>query len=127
MSEEFFVVDVRECWLNPMRHPFVTLWGPDNCGYVYSLDRAGRYTHETLEAGYHYKHTYGSLRGLERYPVPCTYVESIAQPVPDNIRHRWRDVCGPIVINSGALRTLLRRNRFMLGDPAAFDKQKAVA
>ena len=126
-AEQFFVVDVRPGWIKPAHHPFVTLWGADNCGYVYSLDRAGRYTRETLEHGYHYKHAYGSLRALERYPVPCAFAESLAVPVPDHLRDRWRDVRGPVIINEGRLRMALRRNRLWLGDPSAFDKRKAEA
>jgi len=124
---EYFVVDVRREWTNPGHHPFVTFWGPKNCGYVYYLDMAGRYTREDLDPGYHYKNVFGSLRALERYPVPCTFVESIAGPVPEHLRQMWRDVVGPVVINSGALRTLLRKHRLVIGDPAAFDKFKVVA
>ena len=31
---EYFVVDVRHGWTNQARHPFVTFWGPESCGYV---------------------------------------------------------------------------------------------
>ncbi len=124
---EYFVCDVRREWTNPSHHPFVTFWRPKNCGYVYSLAAAGRYTREDLDPGYHYKNVYGSLRALERYPVPCDFVESIAGPVPEHLRQMWRDVTGPVVINSGALRTLLRKNRLVIGDPTAFDERKVVA
>lgn len=126
-EEQYFVVDVRQGWTNPARHPFVTLWGPDSSGYVYSLDRAGRYTREELAPGYHYTHVYGSLRALERYPVPCAFVESIAEPMPERLRERWRDVRGPIIINNGHWRTLLRNHRLVIGDPSAFAKSKDAA
>lgn len=127
MPEQFFVVDVRHGWTNQARHPFATFWGPDNCGYVYSLDRAGRYTREALDPGYHYKHVYGSLRALERYPVPCALVESVAVSVPEHLRERWRDVSGPVIINEGRLRTLLRKHRLVIGDPSAFAKRGEAA
>lgn len=128
MSEEhYFVVDVRHGWINQARHPFVTFWGPNSSGYVYSLDRAGRYAREALDPGYHYKHVYGSLRALERYPVPCSFVENIAGAVPEHLRHRWRDVGGPVVINEGRWRTLLRQHRLVIGDPSAFDKRREAA
>lgn len=126
-TQDFYVVDVREEWTKAARHPFVTLWGPDNVGYVYSLERAGRYTIETLTPGYHYQHVYGSTRGLLRYPVACKIVEAMAVPVPDDLRQMWRDVRGPIILNTGKNRTALRAARFLLGDPSAFDKRKAAA
>lgn len=124
MSEQFYVADLRETFVKrPSSHPFITFWGPDNSGYVYSLDRSGRYTFDELVPGYHYQNVYGSTRALLRFPVACAVVEKIARSVPAEMGTRWKDIRGPVLLNDGRTRSYLRRHRILIGDPSAFDKR----
>lgn len=115
-EQRFFVVDFRKEWI---RHPYVTLWGPDHAGYFWSLPSAGRYTAEQLDShvGYTTNRRYIASRGArvgpwERFGVPCEALEALASE-PDR-EGRWQADCGgPIVRNSAGVRKLLLTKRYV--------------
>ncbi|NOU05321.1 MAG: hypothetical protein HOO99_03980 [Hyphomicrobiaceae bacterium] len=122
---EYYIIDLRPEW---NARPYISLWGPNNGGYVYSVrdGYAGRYTQSNLLPGYHYKHRYGSLRSLDRFPVLCSIVENLAGPPRTEGRFRIESG-GPVILNTGDNRTHLRRYRLNIGDPTAFDRRTKPA
>jgi hypothetical protein len=125
MSDLYYVVDVRQTW---SWRPFVSLWGADNKGYHYSMATgyAGAYTASELVPGYHYEHVYGSVRTLERYPVPVDVCISLGVEPPRDGPHRI-ELPGLVIHNTADIRARLRRARLVIGDPTAFDRAKAEA
>ena len=87
---------------------------PENKGYTYSLERAGTYNLEGLEFGYHYSFIYPSKTQLARFPVPCSFVREVAHSVPVELLSRYPDLPGPIVMNNGPMRQLLRKHRLVM-------------
>lgn len=51
---------------------FFTLWRPDNAGYTYMLDSAGRYT--DIEIGYHHRSDGGSV-AVPYDKIPAEFVQ----------------------------------------------------
>lgn len=56
----------------------LTFWAPDDCGYAFRLEWAGRYTAERVAANPAYYDN-----GVNTLAVPCEAVEALAVPVGD--------------------------------------------
>ena len=104
-NREFYIVDLRKEWAT---RPCVTVWRPNNCGYAYPLSWAGRYDEATVvEGGPYYSRQEG--RRWERFAVPCDVVDKLAIATPPRIVD---GDAGPVVMNTGVNRTILRCARF---------------
>lgn len=113
----YYVIDVRPEWLC---RPYISLWGAKNSGYYYTLapGYAGLYTRESLDPGYHYKIRYGCRRALDRFPVPREVCERLASE-PDRTGRHGIEGPGLAIRNTAANRSMLRKHRLDIGDPAA--------
>ncbi|WP_139312975.1 hypothetical protein [Novacetimonas hansenii] len=111
----YYVFDFREEW---NCKPYVTLWRPDNAGYCYSIPWAGEYTErQVIEKGPYYtqrkyqKKTADYTGIWERVAVRTDLAKPFfIAPAPGIIDG---DV-GPVIANTGQMRTYLRRLRFIL-------------
>ncbi len=81
MSEQFFIVDIREQW---KCQKYIMFWRPNNRGYASPLSWAGRYDRETVDAGPGYYCNTNGEQILMRFPVPCEVVEAMALTPPDS-------------------------------------------
>jgi hypothetical protein len=106
MADEFYIVDVRPEW---RRHPYVTLWRPNDAGYAWPLPWAGRYHRDALVAGYHANK--GGGKQYLRFPVPCNIVERLAIPTPTP--NTVDGDAGPVLPNDAKTRRALRAARVM--------------
>lgn len=106
-SEEFYIVDLRPEWT---RRPCVSLWRPNDAGYAYPLAWSGRYTREQVDKGGSY-YTQKGKRYFQRFAVRCDLVEGLAAPLTSKIVDCWQE--GPHLLNSGKMRSALRRARYV--------------
>jgi len=107
-DDEYYIVDVREEWRGK---PYITVWRPNNNGYAYPLSWSGRYSREQIDAEprYYHSYRYPSTRVLDRFPVPCAFVEAMAV---DPYRGDIDGDTGPVVLNNKRNRAKLRRARY---------------
>ncbi|AQS50513.1 hypothetical protein PAEH1_01270 [Paenalcaligenes hominis] len=87
-SEQYYVVSVRH---THKEHLYITVWGPNNCGYRWALSGAGCYSEDLI------------LNSLDYYnngpniAVPCSILDDIA--IPPIKGHHDNDA-GPCVENN---------------------------
>lgn len=83
-------------------HRYLTIWRPDNRGYCWPLNWAGRYPLETVKEHLGYYND-----GLNNVAVPCEVLERIAvAPTPGHIDND----AGPVVANTRANWRLILAN-----------------
>lgn len=69
----FYVLSLK--WSRP-RDPYLSFWGPKNCGYKWALTAAGQYTADEIRAHLPYYND-----GESALAVPCAIVDSLATPM----------------------------------------------
>jgi hypothetical protein len=71
MSSEqlYYVVSVKH---TKREDPYITLWNPDNKGYCYRIEVAGKYTESTIAAHLGYYHT-----GCSNIAVKCEVIDAM--------------------------------------------------
>jgi hypothetical protein len=116
----FYIVDLRPEW---NKNPYVSFWRPDNAGYCFPLAWAGQYTRERVieRANYYTDKAWASPKGpgrlFTRFAVRCADIEDLCAAIggpPDTEgRGRVDGNTGPVLRMSGAMRTRLRRMRFV--------------
>jgi len=108
MSEQFFIVDIREQWTV---QKYITFWRPNARGYTWPLTWAGRYDRQTVDAEPSYYCNTNGEKTLMRFPVPCEVVEAMALTPPDA-----GDIDGdkgPVLRNSQKVRRKLRAAAYL--------------
>ena len=70
MEEPFFVISVKHTM---RRDPYITLWRPDDCGYCFRIEAAGKYAKDRVSDRLGY---YNS--GCDSVVVPCSVLEKLA-------------------------------------------------
>lgn len=107
-TDRFYIVDVRQEWRG---NPYLTLWRPDNAGYAYPTAWAGQYTREQIEGQgtYYWRPRYGAKLAMDRFPVPCWFVDGIGIQPRDGIVD---GNTGLVIPNTKFARDALRRHAF---------------
>ncbi len=112
-------MDLRPDW---RRHPYISLWRPNNANYAWPLPWAGRYSKQIIDEHAAYYTRTDELKGSSfiRFPVPCSFIEALATAMPEpglidgNI--------GPVLINDAVTRAALRRARYASPDLASLNR-----
>ena len=111
----YYLIDLRE---KNNRNPYITFWRPNDAGYCYPIPWAGEYTEERIIEGDDY---YTRRRWQVRTGADTGIWESIAVRTdlikPFCIEPAYGMIdgnIGPVIANTGKIRTALRRLRFIL-------------
>lgn len=72
VATEYFILSVKE----PLDRETLLWWGPDNSGYTYQLDKAGRYSREKVLSSLTYYHNSSNTLA-----IPCQLAEQEAVKV----------------------------------------------
>lgn len=80
MADQFYIVSLK--W-SEKSDGLITLWGPDNSGYVYRIERAGRYSAPDVKASAFYYNN-----GANTMAVPCEVIDALTIPVSESKSHK---------------------------------------
>lgn len=107
MSKQFYVVSLAHTkkW-----DGVITLWNPNDAGYCYRLERAGKYKEEDIRAHASYYND-----GVNSIAVECSTLEKLATKVGETPAQAldWNVDTGDAVVKFSRLRSVKAR-RFKL-------------
>lgn len=98
-TKEFYVLSAMHTCRH---HRYITLWAPDDCGYVYRISRAGRYTEERVMAHLGYYNSGSNIA------VPVELIDTLT--VMTTPADRLDGADGPAVLNTRAKWKILTAN-----------------